>query len=212
MQVLCFPLLHLSLFPRTTKPLHVFETRYLEMVHRAVQEAIPIAIAFLESAEVFESLSVGEAVQGVREVAGFGPCRIVEERSNGTLLVFVQGLGRLRLTKVLKKYQGYFLLEGEELPEQEEVSLENERKLKNLESLLLTWIKNHIPDHGQRELFMRNLHGPGEILGALSAYMIRDYDIQQTMLEIGDANEKIDFFERLLGSGELLGSHDPFPK
>jgi len=55
----------------------------------------------------------------------------------------------------------------------------------------------------QREIFIRGLIGPQEVIGAFAAYLILDYDLQYEMMEIDSLNDQIIFLYRLLESGKL---------
>ncbi|HRO67146.1 MAG TPA: LON peptidase substrate-binding domain-containing protein, partial [Pseudobdellovibrionaceae bacterium] len=48
MDVYLFPLVNVTLFPRTTKPLNIFEPKYLDMVRDAISTKTPIALGFIE--------------------------------------------------------------------------------------------------------------------------------------------------------------------
>ncbi|MGE5084729.1 MAG: LON peptidase substrate-binding domain-containing protein, partial [Bacillota bacterium] len=128
---------------------------------------------------------------------------IVEERVNGTLLVLLQGQGKLRLGKVLDRGTPYMICEGEVVPEQTILEPQYKAPLQSLYKILTRWIQTHIPDPTQRDLFMRNVHQAEEIVGAFAAYLVRDYDLQQMVLEFDDINEKVGFLHRLMESNEL---------
>ena len=56
-----FPLTNVNLFPRITKPLHIFELRYVQMVKESIAQQIPVAIGF-----------VSEGTKEINPVSGFG--------------------------------------------------------------------------------------------------------------------------------------------
>ncbi len=203
MKVFLFPLVNVTLFPKTTKPLNVFESRYLEMVRDAVATDTPVAIGFIEDPSLIGSVNPGEEVSFVRGVAGYGQVQIVEERANGTVLVFVQGKGKVRLGKVQASPKPYLICEAEVLFENQLVLSSSSAKVQTLNKLLAHWIRTHIPDQAQRQIFMSQLLGPEEIIGAFAAYLVKDYDLQQLILEMDDINEKIEFLYRLAESSEM---------
>lgn len=203
MEVFLFPLVNVSLFPKTTKPLNIFEPRYLEMVRIAAEKKLPIAIGFIEDALQVGAVKVGDPVTFVRPLAGFGYPQIVEERLNGTVLIFLQGAGKVRLGKVLERGTPYLVVEAEPVQEVLSVAEENRADLDHLLKILTRWIGSHIPDQQQQDIFMRSLSGPEEIVGAFASYLVRDYDLQQMALEFNDINEKIQFLHRLAESNEL---------
>lgn len=203
MEVFLFPLINATLFPRTTKPLNVFESRYLSMIREAIQSRTPIAIGFIEDASKVAPVSPGEKVPFVREIAGYGYAQIVEERPNGSLLIFLQGQGKLRLGKVLNRQTPYIICEGQIITENTLVDSDSKVKVDSLYKVLSRWINTHIQDPVQRDLFVKNLVHPEEIIGSFASYLVRDYDLQQMVLECNDINEKVRFLHRLIESNEL---------
>lgn len=203
MEVFLFPLVNVTLFPGTTKPLNVFEPRYLTMIKESIESKVPIAIGFIEDVSKVAAVRPGEKVPFVREIAGYGYAQIIEERLNGTLLVFLQGHGKLRLGQVVDRGTPYIVCEGEILPENNELAIEHSMELGSLFKTLARWIHTHIPDPGQREMFMKNLNQPEEVVGSFASYLVRDYDMQQIVLELNDINEKVRFLHRLMESSEL---------
>ncbi len=91
------------------------------------------------------------------------------------------------------------------VPVVEELSLNENLKSKymNLSEVLVRWITTHIADPVQRETFIRSLKGPQEVIGAFSAYLIYDYDLQYEAMELSSLGEQIQFLHRLLESGKL---------
>ncbi|KYG61060.1 LON peptidase substrate-binding domain-containing protein [Bdellovibrio bacteriovorus] len=203
MEVFLFPLVNVTLFPRTTKPLNIFEPRYLSMIKEAVATQTPVALGFIEDPSKVASVRPGENVPFVREIAGYGYAQIVEERLNGTLLVFLQGQGKLRLGKVLDRGTPYIICEGHIIPEKTVLEPNYQTELNAIHRILVRWIQTHIPDPQQRDIFMRNLVHPEEIIGSFASYLVRDYDLQQMVLEYDDINEKVHFLHRLIESNEL---------
>lgn len=203
MEVLLFPLLNVTLFPKTTKPLHIFEPRYLSLVKKSIETGTPIALGFVEDGQKLEELEPGDLIDFIRPIAGFGKAQIIEERSNGTLLIFLQGQGKVKLDRVSKKEDGYFIIQAQQIEENHQVESIEESHLGDLHKILTRWIRTHIPDPQQQELFLRNITGPEEVIGAFSTYLVRDYDMQQMVLELNDINDKIKFLRRLVQSSEI---------
>jgi uncharacterized protein len=191
-----FPLTNVTLFPRTTKPLNVFEPHYLKMVQESINQGIPIALCF-----------VPEGSTEIRPIAGFAIPQIVEIRPDGTMLIFMSGQGKVRIeTSKIYTQDGISFSEGEII--QEDLVLDENLKPKYmaLSEALIRWIRQHIPDQQQREVFIRGLIGPQEVIGAFAAYLIFDYDLQYEMIEILSLNDQIAFLYRLLESGKLTNN------
>ncbi len=204
MKVSVFPLVNVCLFPGTTKPLNIFEPRYLQMVRDSVATGQPVALGFIENIENVKPHKVGEKLSYVREVAGFGNPTIVQERLNGTLLVFMHATGKVRLGELTSSDTPYLVVEAEEIPEDDELDSKSIQYVKVLNQILARWIQNHIPDPEQRKFFLDSLTGPREIVGAFASYLIRDYDLQQMILEMSDINDKVQVLYRLVESNEII--------
>ncbi len=203
MDVLLFPLVNVTLFPGTTKPINVFEARYVAMIKESIKKNLPIALGFIENPEKIITVKPGESVSFVRDVAGYGYPQIIEERPNGSLLVFMQGRGKLRLGEVVDSGSSYIVCKSELIPEVLVVDQVQQTKLIGIFRILSRWVQNHIVDTKQQEIFLKNLIRPEEIIGSFASYLIRDYDMQQMVLEYNDINEKIGFIYRLIESDEL---------
>lgn len=188
-----FPLTNINLFPYTTKPLNIFEPRYIEMVHSSIKNSIPIAICFLP-----------EGSQEIRPVAGYAVPQIIEERPDQTLLVFMVGQGKAKLDLDTSQSEGlYFSMNGVPLKESLELADHLREKYVALGEVLVRWVTRHVADPLQRETFIKSLTGPREVVGAFSAYLIYDYDLQYEVMELVSVNEQIEFLYRLLESGRL---------
>lgn len=197
-------MVNVTLFPRTTKPLPIFEPRYIEMFRDSVRTQTPVAIGFNDNAQVAGAPVPGEKPNFVREVAGYGTTQIVEERANGTLLVFIHGMGKVKLGPVKDSDKPYVICEAEPITESTQVDPQSHASVQGLNNLLARWIHTHIPDPTQREIFLRNLTGPEEIIGAFASYLVKDYDFQQLILELNDINEKIRYLHRIAESSEVV--------
>ncbi|MBY0553548.1 LON peptidase substrate-binding domain-containing protein [bacterium] len=188
-----FPLTNINLFPNTTKPLNIFEPRYVEMVNQSIQLGIPIALCF-----------VPEGSHEIRPVAGFAVPQVIERRADGTMLVFMAGQGKAQLNlNTIKTEDLVSSMEGTVVNEDKILDENLRAKYVALSEVLVRWVTSHISDPLQRETFIKSLKGPQEVIGAFSAYLIYDYDLQYEMMEITSLNEQIKFLYRLLESGKL---------
>lgn len=206
MEVFLFPLVNVTLFPGTTKPLNVFEPRYVAMIKEAAARKIPVAIGYIEDPTKVASVPPGQRIPFVRELAGYGYVQIVEERINGTMLIFIQGQGKVRLGPVIDSQTPYLVCESQIIPESIQIEPSMQVELLSLHKILTRWVHTHIPDQNQRDMFMRSLIHPEEIVGSFASYLVRDYDLQQMVLEYNDLNEKVRYLHRLMASNELTTS------
>lgn len=174
------------------------------MVRDSIALNVPIALGFIDNIESVKPHLAGEKLSYVREVAGYGYARIVQERLNGTLLVFIQAEGKVKLGALKQSQTSYLILNAERRPETQELHSESVQWVGLLNQILARWIHNHIPDAEQKQVFLSGLIGPQEIVGAFATYLVRDYDIQQVILELDDLNEKIKILYRLVESNEVI--------
>lgn len=194
MKCFVFPLTHANLFPLTTKPLNIFEPRYLQMIEDSLESKTPVVLAY-----------VPENGDTYRSVAGFGFPQVIDQRPNDTLLIFLPGQGKVRILheETSDPLKPYIIAECEMINEDLEVDEALKPKYMKLSALLVQWVHKHIPDAEQREIFVRSLKGPHEIVSAFAAYLIRDYDLQYEMMEIFNINDQIRYLYRLYESNEL---------
>lgn len=188
-----FPLTNINLFPSTTKPLHIFEPRYIEMVNKSIENGTPIAICF-----------VPEGTSEIRPIAGFAIPQIIERRVDQTLLVFMAGEGKAKLQlETLQTLDMVSTVNGTVLNENLALNPQLRVKYIALSEVLVRWITRHITDPLQRDVFVKALAGPKEVVGAFSAYLIYDYDLQYEVMELTSLDDQIEFLYRLLESGKL---------
>lgn len=188
-----FPLTNINLFPNTTKPLHVFEPRYIEMINQSIEKGIPIALCF-----------VPEGTSEIRPIAGYAIPQIIERRLDQTLLVFMAGQGKVKLDlKTIQTLDLVSSMHGTVVNEDLELDQSLKAKYMALSEVLVRWITRHIADPLQRDAFIKNLIGPKEVIGAFSAYLIYDYDLQYEAMELTSLRDQIQFLYRLLESGKL---------
>lgn len=188
-----FPLVNVNLFPSTTKPLQIFEERYIQMIQDAITAKKAIALCF-----------VPEGSQEIRPIAGYGHPQIIEVRDDGTLLIFINCIGKAHLDLAnLKAIDPYIVAEGKIIEEDLTVNEDYKEMYVKLSHVLVRWIKKHVPQIAQQEIFMKSLIGPREVVSAFSAYLVSDYDLQYELFQIHSINDQIKFLYRLLESGEL---------
>jgi Lon protease-like protein len=107
-----FPLPDVVFFPGTVLPLHVFETRYREMVKDALAADRTIAVALLRPG--WEEQYAGNPA--CFEVATAGTIEDLETTSDGRYYFKLAGAVRVRLGEVLRDAP-YRLVRAEEIPE-----------------------------------------------------------------------------------------------
>lgn len=196
MTFLLLPVTNLSLFPKTTKPLHISDFSLIQSIHESIKQDIPMAVSFvpLESQEL-------------SQVAGYAKPKIIETHEDGSIMVFVTGLGKTKLDYSTQTVEsGIIYIDGDVIKEDFNLEESLKPKYMALSEALIRWIRQHIHDSQQREIFIKGLSGPQEVIGAFAAYLILDFDLQYEMMEIYSLSDQIKFLYRLLESGKLTNS------
>ena len=84
-----FPLQGLHLFPQTILPLRIFEPRYLEMLEYVLEHEHLLAVADVDPAQNHQAKS------RLRPVLGAGIVMDMKSQSDGSKVIFLQGITRL---------------------------------------------------------------------------------------------------------------------
>jgi ATP-dependent Lon protease len=203
MQLFVFPLANMVFFPATSKPLNVFEPRYLQMVEDSLRTGTPIALGFVDQPHASHTVEVGEVLSFVRPVAGYGNPTVVERRPDGTLLIFLQALGKVRLGSLTQSGQPYLVVEAEIIPETTTLSSSHMGQLPILQKLLASWVHKNIPEPEVRDQFLNQLKSPDEIISSCASFLLHDPDLQQAVLEEDTLDGKINLLSGLLATGKI---------
>lgn len=204
MEIFVFPLGRVVFYPSTSKPLNIYEPRYLQMVKDSLQTGTPIAIGHVDDPEGEHVFHYGQPLSFVRPVVGFGHPIVLEERPDGSMMIFLQGQGKARLGRAMKADKPYIVCEADVISENHDVDTRLTQDFLTLNKVLINWIGHHIPDQNNREQFLRNIRSPEEVIGCYASYLVADHDMQQLILESNDINEKIHLVSGLISSGELI--------
>lgn len=204
MKVFVFPLGNVVFYPSTSKPLNIFEPRYVQMVRDSIATGTPIVLGYVDDPDREYPYHPGKPLDFVREVAGFGFPMILDEKPDGSLLIFLQGRGKVKLGNVVAGAEPYIVCEAEMISENHEVAQSVAEEFGMINKVLKNWIRNHIPEPGNRDQFMASIRSAEEVIGCFASYLVADHDMQQLLLESNDINEKIHLVSGLIVSGEIV--------
>lgn len=182
----------------------MFEPRYIQMVQDAIKTGTPIALGHVDEPDQEYQYEYGEFLRFVRSIAGFGFPLILEERKDQTMLIFLQGKGKVRLGKVLNEGTPYIVCEADVISENCDLTEQTSGEYFVVHKILMNWINTNVPDPNNREQLIRNIRTPQEVVGCVASYMIPDHDLQQLILESNDINEKIHLITGMISSGEAI--------
>ena len=187
-EVAVFPLTRVTLFPQTTKPLNIFEPRYIKMIDDALKNDGLVALVFAEpTSQKVQELGVKGRL---RAVAGVGRVRLLEKRDDGSMLIILEAVGKVRLENVIEDEQPYLKATARWIREESELSNENIFILHRLVKDLGRWMNVHVQDEDARAAFMAKLTTAEQRVNAICSLMVLDSDMQQTLLESDSINER----------------------
>ncbi len=204
MKVFVFPLSQVLLYPSISKPIYVFEPRYVQMIRDSISEKVPVAIGFVDEPDRFYNYRSGEPLKFVRPIVGYGIPQIVEDRKDGSLLVFLKGNGKARLGQVLASEKTFIVCEATPVEEDLDLHQNLTEDLFLLQKVLVKWLQNHIPDPQARGQFLNQIQTPQEVIGCYASYLVADNDMKQLILETDSINHKVKLISGLLASGEIV--------
>lgn len=188
-EVFLFPLPQVTVFPATTKPLNIFEPRYVRMVEDALKDERMIAIAYAEP--VGAELREAGALSHVRSVAGYGTLRLFERRPNGTMIVLLDVVGKLELESVVASTKPYVIARGRVIDEPTTIDSAHVFLLNRLVKRFRARIEEHMHEPREREAFWAKLVTPEQKLNAYCAMMVEDPEQRQRLLEAKGLNERL---------------------
>ncbi len=126
------------------------------MVKDAVKNDQLVAIGHVEDPSMIVPAVPGEYLNFVSPIVGYGKVQIVEERANGFLLVFLSGVGKAKLGKVLDKKSPYYICEASTIEENNTPNPALKNKITVLNKLLVSWISKYFGNPMQTEMFLSN--------------------------------------------------------
>ena len=187
-EVSVFPLTRVTLFPQTTKPLNIFEPRYIEMIEDALKHDRLIALVFAEpTSEKVQAVGVKGRL---RSIAGVGRVTLLERRDDKTMLILLEAVGKVRLENVIEDETPYLKANARWIVENRDLSNQNIFILHRLMKDLGRWMNSHVQDAEARAQFMEKLKTAEERVNAICSLMVLDSDLQQTLLEADSIDER----------------------
>jgi len=194
MNIYLFPLPDTVILPGMSRPLNIFEPRYIEMVYDSVSKDIPVAIGHGKRSSLSSKLDLEidhESLTHVKRVAGFGKFEIIQKREDGSLLVIYKCLGKVYLEKQSPSANSYITCHGRELLEQYEVSTSSAFMYKRLYSLFHDKLSETIKGKKQRDIILAEISGPSQLVTYYTDFIVDKSSVKQAVLECEHIDEKI---------------------
>jgi len=204
MELYVFPVAQILLYPSFSKPFVVVEPQFVQMIEDSVRTGTPVAVGLVHEPMHTYQFHVGQKLNFVNEVVGYGLPLIVERRPDGALVVFIEGQGKARLGVVLDKRRPYIVCEAEKIEENHHILPDVFPQFLSVHRVMIGWMNAHISDDRSREQFIGYIKSPEQVIGCYASYLIVDSDIQQLLLDSNDINEKIKVISRVIYSKGLV--------
>lgn len=207
-----FPLTRVCLFPATTKPLNIFEPRYVQMINDALAVNGDVAVVYAEPTTTAEGVRAG--VRGhLRAIAGVGKVRLLERRADAGMLILLEGTGKVRLSEVYEPVSPklYLQAKGEWVKEEVELPPSDLLVLQHMMRELNRWLSIQVTDAATRAAFLNELRTAEQKVNAMCALMVLDADEQQSLLELNSISERLAQLALVCGSSASWGN-EPRPR
>lgn len=183
-----------NLFPFTIRPISIHSVQQANLIRQAVADQVPVTIGFIMDGE-----------SQSREVAGYGVPYIADMRMDGSLLMYVQGEGKVNLRESTVVPNGIITYNDVEIITENYVLDDHFRaQYVALSKYFANWIDKYIVDQNQKDFFLKSLIGAKEVIAACATYLVKDFEIQYELMELTNINQQIEYLHRLMLSKQLI--------
>lgn len=175
-----FPLPNLVLYPHVMQPLHIFESRYREMLEDALADDGLIAMAMLEPGWETDY----DSRPPIAPYACLGKVMAHHRLEDGRYNVLLLGVGRIRIVDELPPLRSFRQARVEIVDDQ--YDFQSKSELKRIQNTLLTAFRQHLPCACQlpeqlEEILSRQL--PLGLMTDLAAYALPlDMEVKRQLL------------------------------
>ncbi len=192
-KVFLFPLPRMVYHPVLRKPLNIFEPRYVDMIHRAIEEQIPVALCHALGEEEEGTIRVEhESLPFVKRIAGCGVPSLLQQNPSGPeMLIVLEPMFKISIVHLAQSATNYNIAVGQEIIEFETVLPENLITLRQLELEFRNWGKTYFTDHNQFEEVIGSLADPVLLVAAICEFVVDNPGLKQAILELDDINDKV---------------------
>lgn len=192
-KVFLFPLPRVVYQPVLRKPLNVFEPRYVDMIHKAIEERIPVALCYgLTDEEDGVTRINHESLPYVKCIAGCGIPTLLQQNPSGPeMLIVLEPMFKVEIMQLLETDEPYNVALAREIIEFETVMPDNFISLKHLELEFRNWGRSYFADNKQFEEVIGSLSDPVLLVAAICEFIIENPGLKQAILELDDINDKV---------------------
>lgn len=184
-----FPLPGTVFFPHSLLPLHIFEPRYREMTAWCLENHYPLAVARILPGHESEHLGDPPVIP----VCGVGHLRYHKRLPDGRYIVFLQGVGRVRIVEEHPRAESFRMARVKMLQDRFPESPEVLGKLvQDLKSCLATLIIRWPTASKMFDPVLGKTDDPVVLSDTLAAILIQDSDVRQQLLECLDVHRRLE--------------------
>lgn len=201
MELPIFPLPNVVFFPYTLLPLHIFESRYKQMVSEALQGKRRIAMALLQPG--WEANYYGSP--DIYQIGGMGQISAVRRLKDGEYDLQLHGLSRYQIIEVLQ--QTPYRIARVQLLEDR---VPSQKDTVTLSAALLSCVKaagRPLPSPVLDRTLLEKLDFPALVNSLCSSAALSVYE-KQSLLEVGDLKKRakgiLAFLKKWLSQEQLI--------
>jgi ATP-dependent Lon protease len=179
------PLRETVVFPESMTPLAIGQDRSIRLVDEAVANDRPVALVTSRGGE-----EEAHSAEDIYEVGTAAQIHKMIRVPDGTLRVLVQGLGRVRLTRLVQD-DPYLVGEFEDLPDEPGGEKETEALARNVEALFTRIISlvPYLPD--ELQLAAANAENPSGLANLIATVMRLRTEEKQELLEEANVEARL---------------------
>ena len=189
-------------FPNTALPLYIVDQNCIEMIRHAIENGDGMIAVSLASNNQFHEKNPPSALQLTpMTICTMGRVSILQEFSNGTLQVILEGIQRVKLDQLVQNIP-YLVFETREIPDGQSTGESFDHTIERLREILDWWLVHTIPNSHERHNFSRQIQTVPQIVDYLAFFLVRDLEIKQLFLETTSLADRIYMLNSI-----LIGSH-----
>jgi uncharacterized protein len=179
-----FPLPSISLIPYTVLRLHVFETRYVEMLHDSMKSNRLMAIArLLDNQEE-------ELLPNVDPIAGLGFVATIQELPEDRYLIVLIGVGRIQIFGEHQSQNLYRRVYGELMAEPQQGACVQFPEMKQL---FIQLLMIHPKLSKDLQILLEEDIPPLHLINTVGHILIKSPEIRQKFLSSNQLSERCEY-------------------
>ncbi len=191
-----FPLKNIILYPHTHLPLIVQDPNYVQMIKDSARLNFCIAIGLGDTVRDTYGRVLPKLLRP-KKVFGLGKVELVEEYEDGSIFVIFHGIGKCSLRDI-HQHVPYLVCEADLIQDTQEGFIELPKgTLSRLTKLLTKWLVENIDDQVYLEAIKSELNQIDRVVSHICAFMIKDRDLKQILLETYSLGERIRIIDAL---------------